>query len=151
MAFLLGSFLILVPPVFAELPEACFTVNLLSGNMTENKPLRAEVDASCSTGDIISYHWKVFDDSENLVKEVFGQQATFFFENTGAYVIELIVSDPGGNHSDSDKNWVMVGELCAKVTDFPTQMIPPVKIPIASVGCVPRTIPFTNMKSRPMK
>jgi subtilisin family serine protease len=137
LIYLLGSFSIFMSSVSAALPEACFTVEPNTfGNKTEREAFEILVDASCSSGDIQNYQWKEFDGSGSLIKEVFGQKATFSFDNVGGYAIELTVSDRD-NHSDLFRRDIFVGESCAKIIDFPTQIIPPNKIPIKVDTCQP--------------
>ncbi|MEK8018031.1 MAG: S8 family serine peptidase [Candidatus Parabeggiatoa sp.] len=91
-------------------PNACFNATPLSGNASENQPLKVKLDASCSKENIVDYKWEV---NGRSAKEK-GQQVTLFFEEPGDYLIALLVSNNKGQ-SDVTKE-IKVGQLIAKAT-----------------------------------
>lgn len=114
---ILFELIILATPVLA-VPKACFKATPLYGNLPKNEGFKVELDASCSTSNIIDYQWDISDGSKSS-----GEKASIHFTKKGRYNITLKVTDNSGN-SDTDANvWITVGELCANVNDFPDKVV----------------------------
>ncbi|MEK8018033.1 MAG: PKD domain-containing protein, partial [Candidatus Parabeggiatoa sp.] len=90
------------------------TEHSMKGNLAQNWSLYAELEATCSEGDIAEFHWKL-----NGKPVDFGQEASIALKTKGTHIITLEVQDKDGL-SDEARAEINLGELIAKAQVEPT-------------------------------
>ena len=110
------------------------------GNIVNNQVLKFTLDAGCSTGyDISDYQWQISDGRNNT-----GKETTVWFDESGEYTISLTVTDDTGKTTTKSEQ-LLIGELCAKITDLPTKIFSPQQILLRATTC-DSALPVTQYK-----
>jgi len=93
--------LVLTFNVFAEAPTAAFTIS------NSSTPLTVDLDASGSTGNIVSWEWVVSPTGQTAS----GQTTSITFTTIGNHIITLIVIDSDGVSATTEKSISVTGTI----------------------------------------